>query len=79
MARYFFDLHNGDGFTKDLNGRDLPDMDAVRKEVAIIVTDVADDELNGTDPFKAKVTVRDEGGATVFEGVLSYQGNRVDR
>jgi hypothetical protein len=74
MTRYFFDLNNGDGFTEDLEGRDLPDMDAVHKEVAAIVTDLAGDELNGTGSFKAKVTVRDESGKTVFEGVLSYNG-----
>ncbi len=75
MKKYFFDLHNGDGFMKDDDGRDLPDLKAVGKEVAKIVLDLAGDELNGSDPFKARVTVRDESGETVVEGILSYRLN----
>ena len=36
---------------------------------------VAGDELNGIDPFTAKVTVRDEKNEVVMKGVLSFRAN----
>lgn len=73
MAQYFFDLENGDGFLKDNDGRDLPDGTAVNKEVVAILLDLAGDELNGIDPFNAKVTVRNQDNSIVMNGVLSFR------
>ncbi|WP_075291986.1 DUF6894 family protein [Pararhizobium arenae] len=73
MAKYYFDLHNGGGFLKDNDGRELPDKLAAHKEAATILMDVAGDELNGFDPFSAKVTVRDHQAAVIFTATLSFR------
>lgn len=73
MTRYYFDLENGDGFTKDTLGRNLPNVASVHREVATIMLDVAGDELNGAAPFAAKVTVRDEVDAVVLQGLLEFR------
>lgn len=73
MKTYFFDLQNGDGFIKDDEGRELPDQSAAHKEVAQILSDVVSEELNGTDPFTAKVTVRDHQAAVLFTATLSFR------
>ena len=73
MTKYYFDLENGDGFLKDENGRELADIAAVHREVATIVLDIASDELNGADPFSAKVIVRDENNQVRFRGALTHQ------
>ena len=73
MARYFFDLLNGDGFVEDCDGRDLPDIAAVHREVAAIAVDLATDEIKGVDPFLARVTVRDDQGSVVLTATMSFQ------
>ncbi|WP_159952419.1 hypothetical protein [Rhizobium sp. 18065] len=73
MAKYFFDLLNGDGFFKDIEGRDLFDRASVHKEVALILLDIAGDEMDGVHPFDAKITVRDQKNATLLTGSLSFR------
>lgn len=73
MSKYFFDLQNGDGFLKDYEGRDLLNRSAAHKEVAQILSDIISEELNGTDPFTAKVTVRDHQAAVLFVATLSFR------
>jgi hypothetical protein len=75
MPQYFFDLENGGGFLKDNDGRNLPDDAAIQKELVAILLDVAGDELNGIDPFTAKVTVRDQTDGVIMKGVLSFRAS----
>jgi len=65
MQRYFFDLQNGDGFTKDDEGRELPSRKAINLEIAKILLDVAQDEMGSIDHMNVTVTVRDDAGKTV--------------
>jgi hypothetical protein len=74
MPRYFFDLINGEGPMRDDEGVELPDSDAVRREAAKIVTDIARDEVPKEQAVKIVVNVRDEADAKVFVGQLQYSG-----
>ena len=60
MARYFFDLHNGDGPIRDDAGTELASRDEVLKEMARILVDVARDELPAGERTIISVTVRSE-------------------
>jgi hypothetical protein len=75
MPRYFFDVINGEGPMRDDEGVDLPDQDAVRREVAMIVTGLARDEVPKEQAVKIVVNVRDETDAKVFVGQLHYSGD----
>ena len=78
MPRYFFDVVNGQGPMRDEEGVVLPDPDAVRREVAMIVTDLARDEVPKEQAVKIVVNVRDEADDKVFVGQLQYSGEWQD-
>lgn len=74
MPRYFFDLANGDGLTRDEMGVTLPMRhDLLLKEVSRILTDVAREELPGVSSGGIRVSVRDEMGETILVGSLDFQ------
>lgn len=74
MPRYFFDLSNGDGLTRDEMGMTLPtDRDRLLKEVSRILTDVAREELPEGPNGGISVSVRDEDGETILVGSLDFQ------
>jgi hypothetical protein len=75
MPKYFFDVINGEGPMRDDEGVDLPDQDAVRREVAMIVTGLARDEVPKEQAVKIVVNVRDEADTKVFVGQLQYSGD----
>ena len=73
MSRFYFDLHNGDGATRDDEGVDLASRDLVSSEVSRILTDVARDELPDRFPGVISVNVRDENGKAIYVGSLSFK------
>jgi len=75
MPRYFFDVINGEGPMRDDEGVELADLDAVRSEVAKIVTDLARDEVPKEQAVDIVVNARDEADAKVFVGKLQYSGH----
>lgn len=60
MARYFFDLHNGDGPMRDNEGMELASRADVLKEMARILVDIARDELPAGERTIISLTVRTE-------------------
>ncbi|EUB96596.1 hypothetical protein PMI07_001495 [Rhizobium sp. CF080] len=72
MAKYFFDVINGEGPMRDDEGTDLPNADAVRAAVAKIAFDVAKDELEDQNGAVITVNVRDDSDFTVFSGHLLF-------
>ncbi|PZM08750.1 DUF6894 family protein [Rhizobium tubonense] len=72
MGRYFFDLHNGDGPTRDEEGLELPSRARISKELARILLDVARDELADLDRVVISVTVRNESGDAVSVASLTF-------
>lgn len=73
MARYFFDLFNGDGPVRDEQGQELASREAISREVSRILADIAREELPGRGKGLISIEVRDESGQPVFTGTLSFQ------
>ena len=77
MSRYFFDLHNGDGPTRDEEGLELPSRALISKELARILLDVAHDELPDLDRAVISITVRNETGDAVSVASLTFNNEWV--
>lgn len=60
MARYFFDLHDGDGPIRDNEGMELASRADVLREMARILVDIARDELPTGERTIISLTVRSE-------------------
>lgn len=72
MTRYYFDLHNGDGPTRDEHGIDLQSSKNIPRELARILLDVARHELTDGDHSVISVTVRDESGSPISVASLTF-------
>ncbi|ARM89288.1 hypothetical protein RHEC894_CH03011 [Rhizobium sp. CIAT894] len=78
MARYFFDLHNGEGPTRDEHGTELRSREDIPKEVTRILLDVARDELPAGDRTTIAVIVRNESGDPVTVASLVFSSEWLD-
>jgi hypothetical protein len=67
MPRYFFDLHNGNGFTRDDEGQDLI-ADSAARQVAIIgIRSILSDEvLQGALDLSGRIDIRSESGPIIL-------------
>ncbi len=72
MSRYYFDLHNGEGPTRDEIGIDLPSRNQVSKEASRILLDLARDEISVVDRAVITVTVRSENGEPISVANLTF-------
>lgn len=72
MARYFFDLFNGDGPVPDEQGQEVSKREDISREVSRILADIAREELPGRGRGAITIKVRDESGRQVFTGSLSF-------
>lgn len=75
MTRYFFDLHNGDGETRDEQGVELGSRDAVTQEILL---DVARDELPDRNRTDISVLVRTDIGKTGSVATLTFRNQWLD-
>lgn len=73
MARYYFDIHNGTGQMTDSEGLEMESGARIESEVARILTDIARDEFAAVADGEVAVEVRNEAGAVVFYGSLTFQ------
>ncbi|MBY5339923.1 hypothetical protein ACCS54_08125 [Rhizobium johnstonii] len=78
MARYYFDLHNGEGPTRDEHGTELRSREDIPKELTRILLDVARDELPVGDRMIIAITVRDESGDPVTVASLIFNNEWLD-
>jgi hypothetical protein len=78
MARYYFDLHNGDGPTTDTEGMELESRKSVTSHVARILTDVARDEMPSEDRAVISIKVRDEKGKVISVASLTFNNEWLD-
>ena len=60
MPRYFFDTRDNDTFTEDDIGVELPDLEVVKTQAALSLTELARDVLPGSMRRDLAVEVRDE-------------------
>lgn len=72
MSRYFFDLHNGDGATRDESGLELATRESVTREVSRILLDVVQDEITDQPNGAVSVVVRDDTGRAVSIANLTF-------
>jgi hypothetical protein len=71
MARYFFDLYDGDIEAKDTEGLEFDDREEMRRAALAELPDIARDALPDGDEREFVVAVRSEGGQVVFRAALS--------
>ncbi|WP_426130446.1 DUF6894 family protein [Pararhizobium sp. PWRC1-1] len=72
-TRYFFDVHNGDGYVADEMGMLLTSTANIPQEVGRIMSDIARDELP-YDEHRGIITVkvRDDNGRPISVGSLTF-------
>ncbi|WP_426124861.1 DUF6894 family protein [Pararhizobium sp. PWRC1-1] len=75
MSRYFFDLHNGDGATRDEDGLELSTRESVTREVSRILLDVVQDEIGEQPNGAVSVVVRDDKGRAVSMANLTFSNS----
>nr|WP_210010074.1 hypothetical protein [Neorhizobium galegae] len=73
MARYFFDLINGNGPVRDNEGQEIVTREGISREVSRILADIAREEFPERGKGSISVEVRNEDGQSVFSGRLSFQ------
>jgi hypothetical protein len=78
MARYYFDLHNGDGPTTDVEGIELPSRKSVTLHISRILTDIARDEMPTEDRAVISVKVRDDQGRVISVASLTFNSEWLD-
>ncbi|WP_428426982.1 DUF6894 family protein [Pararhizobium sp.] len=74
-SRYFFDLHNGDGATRDEDGLELSTRESVTREVTRILLDVVQDEIGEQPNGAISVVVRDDKGRAVSMANLTFSNS----
>lgn len=74
MPRYFFDIHNGTS-TRDEDGTECADLDAVRAQAMRTLPDIARDDIpKDGDRRTFTCLVTDEDGHPVYSATLNYTG-----
>ncbi len=76
MPRYFFDIRNNSGFTRDGFGDEFDSFEDARTQAQTLLPDIAREELLDGELHQISCDVRDEGGTTVYRGELTYRGTR---
>ncbi|MFA6154206.1 hypothetical protein [Mesorhizobium sp.] len=71
MARYFFDLHDGNEFTDDREGVICGTLTEVSDHAVGVLPDIAREELPDGPNRRFWIKVRDENGAYVFRASLA--------
>ena len=72
MPRYFFDLFNSDGPTRDEEGQELPSLQAARDRAVEAIRSILREELlHGEIDLRGRVEIRDEGGGVAL--VFAFQ------
>ncbi len=62
MPRFYFHVCNGNGFTEDEDGRELPDLEAARAEAIRAARDImASDVRSGMLDLSSFIEIEDEG------------------
>lgn len=73
MARYYFDLINGNGPIRDDQGQEVTTREGISREVSRILADIAREELPDRENGAITIEVRDEQGQPVLTGSLSFR------
>jgi hypothetical protein len=78
MNRFYFDIHDGERFTRSEEGQLRPSGKAMGDAAIKVLPDIARDELSDGDRRDSTVKVRDEGGHYLFQAMLSLVAEWLD-
>ena len=77
MARYFFDVLDSGGLHRDDVGDEFDRFEEARVQAQCILPDIARNELPIGELYVISCDVRNEVGATIYRGELTYRGTRL--
>ena len=72
MARYFFDTRDDGSFVRDEIGQEMPDLEAVKVQAALALTEMAKDVLPGSIKRELSVEVRDQ-RQRILRAVMTFE------
>jgi hypothetical protein len=72
MTRYFFDVVNGHGPTRDDHGYELRHPNLVQSEVSRILSEIAREEFGTMEAADVTINVRNEADEVVYTGRLAF-------
>jgi hypothetical protein len=73
MPKYFFDIENGHGPSRDEDGLVLASEAQIMRETSRILLDIARNELPGQDNGEISIRVRDDHGEEICATHLSFR------
>ena len=79
MARYFFDIYDGED-SPDAVGVELLDLEAARTQATLALAEIARDELPGDGPERElTILIRDESGRVLMRTSLVFSSEMADK
>ena len=78
MPRFYFDVLDGESFTRDDDGLNLASLDAAEDEAVHAIAGIGQDSLPKRRGSELSVRVRDERGHPVLTVTLSMMVRRLD-
>ncbi len=76
MARYFFDITDGNGFHGDDFGDEFDSFEDAHAHAQSLLPDIARAELPDGELHIIRCDVRDDSGRIVYRGRLMFEGTR---
>ena len=73
MPRYFFDMRDNDALTRDDEGLEYSDIQAVKAEATRALAEMARDIVPATDRRELAIEVRDQSSRPVLRAVLTFE------
>ena len=74
MPRYFFDVRNNSGFTRDEAGEEFVNFEEARAQAQALLPDIVREELPDGELHQISCDVRDDAGTLVYRGELTFRG-----
>lgn len=78
MAKYYFDIDDGEVETRDSEGRQVESREDVRRAAISVLPELARDVLPNGDQHTLRVKVRDAHGHVVYLATLSLVAGWLD-
>ena len=73
MPRFYFDVRNGDRFTQDRDGLDLPDLREARKDASQALAEMVKDAMPDGDHRTMAIEVRGEDKRPLFKVQITFE------
>ncbi len=77
LPRFYFDVHDAHGYHRDDFGEPLASFEEARDQCQSLLPDIAREELPDGEMHTVTCEVRDESGAVIYRGELTYRGTRI--